>query len=78
MVWLDERGPSAVGAAWSSVRLSISDLYVNFKDLRIWTSLREDPNGQFGNKDNTYGLIRDRVIDEFQPVGADLNENPKK
>lgn len=48
---------------YRGVRLSISDLYLDYKGERIWTSLRDDPNGKFGNKDNTYGLIRDRLID---------------
>ncbi len=56
--------------AWyyRAVRLSISDLYVDHKGQRVWTSLRDDPNGQFGNKDNTYGLVRDRLIDEVPPA----------
>src|SRR5262249_48595610 len=45
------------------VRLSISDLYVDYKGARVWSSLR-DPNGGIDNKDNTYGLIRDRLVDE--------------
>ena len=53
--------------AWyyRAVRLSISDLYVDYQGERVWTSLREDPAGAFGNVDNTYGLIRDRAIDEL-------------
>ena len=47
------------------VRFSISSLYVQYKDKEIWTSLRDDPTGPFGNPDNTYGLIRDRLIDEL-------------
>jgi hypothetical protein len=54
------------GAQWffRTVRLSISDLHVEYKDQPVWTSLRDDPEGQFGNKDNTYGLVRDRLIDD--------------
>ena len=47
---------------------SISDLYVDYKGVRVWTSMQEDPNGQFGNADNTYGLIQDRAIDELPPT----------
>ena len=77
---LEARKEEGGVTAWyyRTVRLSISDLYVNFKGERVWTSLREDPNGQFGNKDNTYGLIRDRAIDELPPVGAVPKEIPKK
>ena len=55
--------------AWHyrTVRLSISDLYVDHKGQRVWTSLRDDPNGMFGNADNTYGLVRDRAIEELPP-----------
>ncbi len=65
-----EARKEADGTKWyyRAVRLSISDLYVNYKGERVWTSLRDDPNGQFGNKDNTYGLIRDRAIDELPVV----------
>ena len=47
------------------VRFSISSLYVQYKKNEVWTSLRDDPTGPFGNPDNTYGLIRDRLIDEL-------------
>ena len=65
-----EARKEADGTKWyyRTVRLSISDLYVNYKGERVWTSLRDDPNGQFGNKDNTYGLVRDRAIDELPTV----------
>lgn len=55
---------------YRTVRLSISDLYVDHLGKRVWTSLRDDPNGPFGNKDNTYGLIRDRAINELPPANA--------
>ncbi len=55
---------------YRTVRLSISDLYVDYLGKRVWTSLRDDPAGPFGNKDNTYGLIRDRAIDELPPAGT--------
>lgn len=53
--------------AWHyrTVRMSISDLFVDYQGERIWTSLRNDLNGMFGNKDNTYCLIRDRLIDDM-------------
>lgn len=59
-------------AVWyyRTVRLSISDLYVDYKGKRVWTSLRDDPNGPFGNKDNTYSLIRDGAIDELPPANS--------
>ncbi|MBS0205642.1 MAG: hypothetical protein JSS49_22290 [Planctomycetes bacterium] len=50
---------------YRAVRLSIADLYLDYKGDSVWTSLREDPAGKLGNADNTYGLIRDRAIDEF-------------
>ncbi len=50
------------------VRFSISSLYVQYQDNDIWTSLRDDPTGPFGNPDNTYGLIRDRLIDELPEI----------
>ena len=55
---------------YHTVRLSISDLYVDYKGKRVWTSLRDDPSAPFGNKDNTYSLIRDRAIDELPPTNA--------
>ena len=63
---LEARRDDSAGTAWHyrTVRLSIADLYVDHKGQRVWTSLRDDPNGAFGNKDNTYGLVRDRLIDE--------------
>lgn len=50
------------------VRFSISSLYAQYQDSEIWTSLRDDPTGPFGNPDNTYGLIRDRLIDELEEI----------
>ena len=47
------------------VRFSISSLYVQYKEKEIWTSLRDDPTAPFGNPDNTYGLMRDRLVDEL-------------
>jgi hypothetical protein len=63
---LEARREESGGTAWyyRAVRLSISDLYVDHKGQRVWTSLRDDPKGAFGNKDNTYGLVRDRLIDK--------------
>jgi hypothetical protein len=49
------------------VRMSISDLHVDYKGNRVWTSLRDDPEVAFGNKDETYYLWRDRAIDELPP-----------
>ena len=69
ILMLEGRQENERESAWyyCAVRLSISDLNVDYKGDRVWTSLRDDPNGAFGNKDNTYGLIRDRVIDELPP-----------
>lgn len=69
ILMLEARRDESGNAAWyfRAVRLSISDLYLDYKGERIWTSLRDDPNGFLGNKDNTYGLVRDRLIDEFPP-----------
>ena len=66
--------------AWHyrAVRLSISDLYVNHKGKCVWTSLRNDPNGPFGNKDNTYGLIRDRAINELPSASEKVNTRDMK
>jgi hypothetical protein len=58
---------------YRTLRLSISSLHVQFKGKEIWTSLRDDPTGAFGNPDNTYGLIRDRLIDELpSTTGAEI------
>jgi hypothetical protein len=67
---LEARKTDLGGAVWfyRTVRLSISDLYVDYKGMKVWTSLRDDPNGEFGNKDKTYGLIWDRAIDELPPA----------
>jgi hypothetical protein len=64
---LEARKNGNGGTAWfyRTVRLSISDLYVDYKGSKVWASLRDDPNGEFGNKDNTYRLIWDRAIDEL-------------
>jgi hypothetical protein len=50
---------------YRTVRFSISSLYVQYKGKQVWRSLRDSPNGPFDNPDNTYGLIRDRLIDEL-------------
>ena len=50
---------------YRTVRMSISSLYVQYKGKEIWTSLQDDPKGHLGNPDNTYKLLRDRLIDEL-------------
>jgi hypothetical protein len=50
---------------YRAVRFSISSLYVQYKGKEIWTSPRDHPTGVFDNPDNTYGLIRDRIIDQL-------------
>ena len=54
-------------ATWRyrALRLSISSLYVQYKGKDVWTSLRDPSTGVFDNPDNTYVLIRDRLVDEF-------------
>ena len=59
---------------YRSVRFSISSLYVQYKGKDVWTSLRDRATGVFENPDNTYGLIRDRLIDEF----PELDQNKVK
>jgi hypothetical protein len=55
---------------YRTVRFSISSLYVQFKGKEVWTSPRAGPNGPFDNPGNTYGLIRDRLIDELPELSA--------
>ena len=51
----------------------------------IWTSLRDDPKAPFGGPEDTYRLIRDRLIDELPELDsgrksrrmADEDENDK-
>jgi hypothetical protein len=50
---------------YRTVRLSISSLYVQYKGKEVWTSLRDRSTGVFENPDNTYMLMRDRLVDEF-------------
>lgn len=61
---------------YRTVRFSISSLYVQYKGKEIWTSLRDDPTGPFGNPDRTYGLIRDRLIDELPELRGRAGERP--
>jgi hypothetical protein len=61
---------------YRTVRLSISSLYVQWKGKEVWRSLREDPTGPFGNPDDTYALIRDRLIDELPEVAAHRDKGP--
>jgi hypothetical protein len=41
---------------------------VQYEGKEVWTSLRDDATGPFGNPDNTFGLIRDRLIDELPEI----------
>jgi hypothetical protein len=50
---------------YRTIRLSISDLYVDYKGQRIWTSLRKDLSSTYANEDSTYFLLRERDIDEL-------------
>jgi hypothetical protein len=65
-------------ATWQyrTVRLSISSLYVQYHGKEIWRSLRDDPTGPFGNPDGTYGLIRDRLIDELPEISGQRVKGP--
>ncbi len=55
---------------YRTVRFSISSLFVQYKGKEVWRSLRHVPTGVFDNPDNTYGLIRDRLIDELPEIAA--------
>lgn len=61
---------------YRTVRMSISSLYVDFKGKEIWTSLRDDPKGALGNADNTYKLLRDRLIDELPELAKRRHDGP--
>jgi hypothetical protein len=61
---------------YRTVRLSISSLYVQYKGKEIWRSLRDEPTGRFDNLDNTYGLIRDRLIDELPELAWRRDKGP--
>ncbi len=65
-------------ATWRyrSVRFSISSLYVQYKGKDVWTSLRDPATGVFENPDNTYALIRDRLIDEFPELDRNTGKGP--
>ncbi len=65
-------------AVWHyrAVRLSISSLYVQYQGKEIWRSLRDDPTGPLGNPDGTYGLIRDRLIDELPELSGRRGKGP--
>jgi hypothetical protein len=62
---------------YRTVRLSVSGLFVQFKGKEIWKSQRDGSDGSFDNPDNTYGLIRDRLIDEF-PSTTGAGTEPDK
>jgi hypothetical protein len=64
--------------AWHyrTLRLSISSLHVQYKGKEIWTSPRDAATGVFDNPDNTYGLIRDRLIDELPELAGRGDKAP--
>lgn len=49
---------------YRTVRLSISDLFVDYKGERVWTSLRKDLSSTWANEDKTYFLLVDHAIEE--------------
>jgi hypothetical protein len=53
------------GWYYRTVRLSISDLFVDYQGERVWTSMRFDPPTPLTKDNNTYRLLRDRLIDEL-------------
>ncbi len=53
---------------YRTVRFSISSLYVQYKGKELWRSLRDRATGIIDNPNNTYGLIRDRLIDELPEI----------
>jgi hypothetical protein len=61
---------------YRSVRFSISSLYVERKGKNVWTSLRDHATGVFDNPDNTYLLIRDRLVDEFPDLDQNKGQGP--
>ena len=65
-------------ATWRyrTVRFSISSLYVQYKGKDVWTSLRDRSTGAIDNPDNTYVLIRDRLIDEFRELDQNKGKGP--
>ncbi|HVW00987.1 MAG TPA: hypothetical protein VHB77_11630, partial [Planctomycetaceae bacterium] len=66
---LEAQRNSVGETAWyyRPIRMSISDLNVDYKGNRVWTSLRDDPEALLSNKDETYFILRDRMIDELPP-----------
>jgi hypothetical protein len=65
-------------ATWNyrTVRLSISSLYVQYKGKDVWTSLRDPSTGAIDNPDDTYVLIRDRLVDEFPELDQSKGKGP--
>ena len=65
-------------ATWHyrTVRLSISSLYVQYKGKNVWTSLRDQSTGVIDNPDDTYVLIRDRLVDEFPELDQNKGKGP--
>lgn len=47
------------------VRFSIASLYVQYEGKEVWTSLRDRSTGVIDNPDNTFAVVRDRLIDEL-------------
>ena len=65
-------------ATWRyrTLRLSISSLYVQFKGKEVWTSLRDPSTGAIDNPENTYLLIRDRLVDELPELDQNKGKGP--
>jgi hypothetical protein len=58
------------------VRYSISSLHVQYQGKEIWKSLRDNVTGVFDNPDNTYTLIRERLIDELPEITGRRDKAP--
>lgn len=52
------------------VRFSIASLYVQYEGKEVWTSLRDRSTGVIDNPDNTFAVIRDRLIDELPEISG--------
>jgi hypothetical protein len=58
------------GPQWrfAVARFSDLDLWVNYKDTEVWTSIRSSENTTFNDPQHRYRLYRDRFIDDMIEV----------